>query len=555
MEHSTKKVKSMPKSPDEIPCEEVRRASALCQDVQRIVDDHACLFHGGNVVVPPGFVLGNLVSAPDRTGFMYQGTEVPSLLCMCVCIRRIDPRSQLPAGVCPQPIRGLDQAALAALLPKGHEFVVVAAAPAEAIPAFTGVRLTLMPSDEFLRRCGSVYKSKPRDDWTLSDICAEVVASLTGDFVSLPEIVLFTSERVLNLKLGVEKFLLTSAFCFFLCGYPVLKHSDLRSPRRQTRPIPVLSPFFHARGSSRPLTPASAMLECVLSLAGAGWRRVTPAGKMGAVYLAFCFKCLRTLSRDAVRVAVGRFILQTRHAALLAMLRGPPPADPDCDLHEACEAVRLSLVVDDGALDRHDCPSRFLHFLGKDPLMARATPWSWPGLARRFHGDFDALIAKHEGYALIAHAARPELSAQQLCDRVQTPAVPDTPRAAPCDATLAALMHIVGSYLHVRWRATTGVDHAPLFRDLSAYLAALRDPDLRTFLSPHAWAFYAQNPGFLMPLAEHFLSPDSELVPSSWVFFEELLRDVKRTPAPPRASEPEGLNGSLLGRQTRSRRG
>jgi hypothetical protein len=58
-----------------------------------------------------------------------------------------------------------------------------------------------------------------------------------------------------------------------------------------------------------------------------------------------------------------------------------------------------------------------------------------------------------------------------------------------------------------------------------------------------------------MPLAEHFLSPDSELTSSSWVFFEELLRDVKRTPAPPRASEPEGLNGSLLGRQTRSRRG
>lgn len=508
-------------------CADADRVRVVHNAVTTALESFGRRMHGSVSPVCSGFNLGNVVDITDVNSFMMPDGSTPLLLGVCLRIMRMDSRVPLPVGPPPMVLSGLSQAQLDALVRKNPNFVVLAVAGAENLALFTGVELTLMPMDRFFACFGPLYRT--RTVWTLSQVCADVLASLEEGVDSLHRVVLFTRSRAGCLKLNTEPYLLTSAFAFYLGGFPRMTQADLRSVRRASKPVPSVPAFFR-NAPERVSTPAAAVIAWICSLARATWRPMVPPGWMGPGLLRYYYQFVGTKTKDPVCLAVCRFILRTRHAALLALLNQQPTTD-DGDLCAACHALRQSLVVEDEVDDA--CPSRFLRFLGASSGLERCTPWPWVTL---FYRSIDRLIDAYEGLVCAPHArCKPVgLDAQALCDRVRQVVLPDVPRLQPSDATLGALMRVIECYLLVRWRPAMTSDHKPFFQDLFEYLNALRDPELCTFLCPRVWGFYAQCDDYLLPLAVHFLSPACVLGPVSWLVPEAVLKDIKPNQGPPR---------------------
>jgi hypothetical protein len=528
-------------------CAEADQVRAVHNAVTAALEIFGRRMHGSVGLVCSGFTLGNVVDVTDVNSFMMPDGSTPLLLGACLRIVRKDARVALPVGPPPMPLPGLSQAQLDALVRKNSNFVVVAVASAGNLALFTGVELTLVPMDRFFACFGPLYRT--RAVWTLSQVCADVLASLEEGVDSLPRVVLFTQSRAACLKLNTEPHLLTSAFAFVFSGFPRMSQGDLRTVRRAPKPVSAVPAFFR-NAPERGSTPGAAVIAWICSLARPGWRPVVPPGWMGPGLLRYYYQFVGTKTRDPVCLAVCRFILRTRHAALLALLNQQPTTD-DGDLCAACHALRQSLVMEDEVGDA--CPSRFLRFLGASSGLERCTPWPWVTL---FYRSIDKLIDTYEGLVCAPPArCKPVgLDAQALCGRVRQVVLPDVPRLPPCDATLAALMRVVECYLLVRWRPAMTLDPKPFFEDLFEYLNALRDPELCTFLCPRVWGFYAQCDCYLLPLAEHFLSPACVLGPVSWLVPEAVLRDIKPKQAPPRVRPDASAFAEVTSTRKRARR-
>jgi hypothetical protein len=498
-------------------CAETVPIENVCSAVSKSLAAWCGLLHGPPIVSSK-FTLGNVLDPTVASGFMAD-ERTPFLLGMTI---HVCPAAQPPDDPGdPPPVcsSGLSRRELAALLKPspagsgGDHFVVLEACNAEAINFFTGVRLSVVPLAQFLACFGSLFKTQAQ--WTLPLICSEV---LKCDGVTPRTVVLFSQNRLRTLEAGVEPHLLTSGFVFVMRGYPTLTGTQVRV---QPVVIPAVPAYFRG-GAERAVTPGSALVELVLTLAHPTWRTVLPSGLMGLAFLKHCYACVGAKTRDFVRLSVCRFILRVRYSELLALLAGRP-VDPG-DLYAACEALRLSLVMENDVQD--DVVSRFLGFIKHGFGLERCVPWSW--VARSHYRALDVLIAKHEGY--IGPALAPSkpggLTAQQLCDLVRADAS-GCPRVPPSEQTLAALMRVVSDYLLVWWRPSTAASHAAFFASLSAYLEALRHPALRAFLTPLVWGCFARNEAGLLPLAEHFLAPECDFLGSEpWVVPEDLLRRV-----------------------------
>ncbi len=497
----------------------------VCSAVSKSLAAWCGLLHGPPIVSSK-FTLGNVLDPTVASDFMAD-ERTPFLLGMTihVCPAAVPPDD--PGDPPPVCSSGLSRRELAALLKSspvgsgGDHFVVLEAGNTEAINLFTGVRLSVVPLAQFLACFGPLFRTQQR--WTLPLICSEV---LKCNGVAPRTVVLFSQSRLRTLEAGVKPHLLTSGFVFMMRGYPTLTQTQVRV---QPVVVPAVPAYFRG-GAERAVTPGYALVELVLALAHPTWRSVLAPGLMGLAFLKHCFACVGAKTKDPVRLAVCRFILRMRHSELLALLAGRPIEV--YDLYAACEALRLSLVMENDVQD--DVMSCFLGFLKHDFGLERCVPWSW--VARTHYRALDVLIAKHEGY--IGPALAPSkpggLTAQQLCDRVRADAS-GWPRAPASEQTLVALMRVVSDYLLVWWRPSTAASHAVFFASLSAYLEALRDPALRAFLTPFVWGCFARNEASLLPLAEHFLSPECDFLGSEpWVVPEDLLRAVHRRADPPR---------------------
>jgi hypothetical protein len=491
--------------------EDVRRTHDL---VRQALEQHAAEIHGGSVVVNVPLVLGNVLQiAPEN--FIVDGK--PSLLGMRLCVER-RAGFVLPDGAPPMPLRGLTQSQLDALLQKNRDFVVVRVSLAEErVPHFTGVSLSLVSLSAFCRIFGVVYRS--RAEWTLPLICDAVLSDISAPAEGPVEVVLFTKQRAMCVTYGTAGYLLTSAFRFVLCGYPQMTNADLRATRRP-RPQPAVVPeFFLRRGADRVITPAAGMVEWVLSLAHSTWRGLLPKGGMALALLKFQYGAVARCTKDPIRLAVCRFILRTRHETLMRLSLD----EASTDLYAACDALRASLTMDRSVTE--ECPSPFLQFVKF--MGTLAAPWTW--VLRHFKA-MDALIRDHAGCIPPRSQAKPAaLDAQQLCDRAcAVPAIKPEKALAPSDSgTIRDLMDIVERYLLVCWRRDSSDG---FFDALHGYLLALRDPELRTFLVPRAWALYVQSAEgseavVMLRLAEHYLSPACRLFPGPvpWVVPEALL--------------------------------
>jgi hypothetical protein len=340
----------------------------------------------------------------------------------------------------------------------------------------------------------------------------------------------------LNLKPGAVDHLLTSGFVFLLCGFPQLADRDLKT-RPVQRPRPSVPDFFR-RAADRPTTPGAAALELILSLASAAWRSVIPPGNAGPVYLKYMYVVAGAKTKNRVTTAVCRFILRIRYDALLDALRGCSPgetAGETGDLYAACDALRATLIMEEDV--GPECGSDFLMFL-KSESEDGCVPWTWmlrDGMYRRL----DALILKHRGFVGPLPPGLPSkpvgLDAQQLCARVSEALQGPTCQRGVAGAqlgTMRDLMDIVARYLLVRWKTQC----PPTFFDgLDRYLLALRDPELRTFLTPRAWGFFEQCPECLPALAHHFLSDACTLGRGStrWFVPSQLLETACNWAKPP----------------------
>jgi hypothetical protein len=484
----------------------------------------------GSIRVGAGFSLGNTVDTTAADNFM-AGASAPSLLGMGVRAMRISEQSRA-GGAPPADPQCMCQAVLDGLIGQNsshtYEFVVLAVSDPSPLGFFTGVKLKIIPLNQFISVFGSLYSRRP--EWTLGLICSDVLASLKCGGESLLHVVLFSKTMASCTPVASVSHLLTSAFAFELRGFPSLRHEDLKSARRPHKVVPVVPPFFR-NSSDRGLTPASAMVEMILSLAHVNWKVVVPPQWMGPQWLKFLYTGVKGKTKDTLRLAVCRFILRIRHDTLVAHLNGLHVTD-DGDLYAACDALRLSLVIENEVAE--DCPSPFLLFLKACPGLEKCVPWTW--VSKNHHRKLDVLIQCFGacGFDPPAQSTKPVgLDAQQLSDRVVQPPPLDTDPSGLLRSatTLGSLMSVIERYLLVLWRPGTGPDSSVFFGRLSSYLHALADPHLRVFLTPRVWGFYLRNEGFLLPLAEHFLSSACVPARTSWVVPEDVvIMAVKRKP-------------------------
>ena len=485
------------------------------ETVRKALETYCTQIHGpgvGDAVVirgvdqsGKGFHMGNTVNPLEAENFGSFSGDVfqPRLLGMTVEIKERLPPVPPPMGPSPQVLPGLTPDQLRARLNGGAHFVVVAVSLVEKqMPLFTGLKLTLLPLARFCSVLGPMYRT--RRDWTLSAICESVLESLGDSTDALCDVALFTKTRAENLKHGAVDHLLTSSFVFLLCGYPMMNDTDMRRTRKQRAVVPLVPEFFR-RAAEKPTAPGHASLEWILSLASSAWSSVIPPGNLGPLYLKYMFGLAKEKTKDRVRLAVCRFILRTRHDALMDALRGEGRESDGGDLYAACDALRASLVVEYDV--GPECPSEFLKFL-KSGSEEGCAPWTWM-LRDRVYRQIDQLIRDHVGFIGPLPQGTPckpvGLDAQQLCARVhaQQLCARVSPTRDAARGTLHDLMDTVGRYLLVRWRTPRDPE---FFEGLGRYLSALRDPELRTFLTPRAWGFFEQCPECLPHLAGHFLS-------------------------------------------------